>query len=185
VKVVPYRVGSVAGAASGAPPAARLRACAGRRGERRGVESGILAHASSIRDCSPRSAEHGRSSCAREPRCSASWRRPISCTPHGYKEDMLAALSGRPWWDAAGGRAAPRGGARARGVVHGSIESSSAARAAGRRGVGEVDVGSRAASGAARVVHAWNGIVDPLADCTIVPGSRTAPRRGARAPPSG
>lgn len=84
---------------------------------------------------------------------------------HGYKEDLLAALSGRPWVATLHGRPEPlRGRAAARFAVYTGLD-----RAALRFGALRVIAVSRELErwlssriGARRVLHAWNGIDDPV-----------------------
>jgi glycosyltransferase involved in cell wall biosynthesis len=84
---------------------------------------------------------------------------------HGYKEDLLAALSGRPWLATLHGRPEPlHGGAAARFAVYTGLD-----RVALRFGARRVIAVSRELErwlsrriGARRVLHAWNGIADPI-----------------------
>jgi glycosyltransferase involved in cell wall biosynthesis len=84
---------------------------------------------------------------------------------HGYKEDLLAALSGRPWLATLHGRPEPlRAGAAARFAVYTGLD-----RVALRFGAlrviavsGELERWLSRRIGARRVLHAWNGIDDPV-----------------------
>lgn len=86
---------------------------------------------------------------------------------HGYKQDVLAALSGRPWISTQHGRPEPqRGAARVRMAASGALDRV-LQRLAARRVVavsGEVERWLRPRLGSARLVRAWNGIVDPCPD---------------------
>lgn len=98
---------------------------------------------------------------------------------HGYKQDVLAALSGRPWVSTQHGRPEPwHGAARLRMATYGALDRA-LQRWAARRVIAvsaEVERWLRPRVGQARLVRAWNGLVDPLPDGGIVPW-RERPRR--------
>jgi glycosyltransferase involved in cell wall biosynthesis len=86
---------------------------------------------------------------------------------HGYKADLLAAFSGRPWLATLHGRPEPLAGmAAARFPIYSGLD-----RLALRFGARRVIAVSRELErwlswriGARRVVHAWNGIADPVGE---------------------
>lgn len=98
---------------------------------------------------------------------------------HGYKEDALAALSGRRWVATQHGRPEPwRGAARLRMAGYGALERV-LQRLSARRVVavsGEVEEWLVRRVGRGRVVRAWNGIVDPAPAAGALPW-RERPRR--------
>ncbi|RIL06634.1 MAG: hypothetical protein DCC71_06140 [Proteobacteria bacterium] len=97
---------------------------------------------------------------------------------HGYKEDVLAALSGRPWIATQHGRPEPhRGFAHARFAAYDALDRCAQRRA--RRVVAvsrEIEAWLAARVGEQRVVHAWNGIADPAAGRAPAPWQER-PRR--------
>ena len=157
-----------------------LRACAGVEVSAVVLNPGILAqrleHTGLLAALEP---EHGRSFVALARAVLGVVEKADLVHAHGYKEDMLAALSGRPWVATQHGRPEPhRGAARVRAALYDGLDRIIQRRRA-RRVIAvsrEVEGWVAGRIGAARVVHAWNGIVDPLADCTIVPW-QSRPRR--------
>jgi len=97
-------------------------------------------------------------------------RRELSCCDlvhaHRYKEDLLAALSGRPWVATQHGRPEPaEGAARWRMGIYLALNRL-ALRSRARRVIavsGEIEDWLRGHVPGPRVARIWNGIADPLA----------------------
>jgi glycosyltransferase involved in cell wall biosynthesis len=98
---------------------------------------------------------------------------------HGYKEDVLAAFSGRPWITTQHGRPEPfRGAARLRFLMYDWLDRT-IQRASARRVVAvsrEIEDWLAPRVGAGRVARIGNGIADPAHD-TPIPVWRERPLR--------
>jgi glycosyltransferase involved in cell wall biosynthesis len=101
---------------------------------------------------------------------------------HGYKPDVIGALSGRPWLSTQHGRPEPaRGLARLRIATYHRL-ALAAQRFGARRVIAvssEVDEWLRPRVGAAKVVRLWNGIDDPCPEGGSVPWGERPLRVGA------
>ena len=86
---------------------------------------------------------------------------------HGYKQDVLAALAGRPWLSTQHGRPEPqRGVPRLRAAAYDALDRASQ-RLCARRVVAvssEIERWLRTRVGHSKVVRVWNGIIDPVLD---------------------
>jgi glycosyltransferase involved in cell wall biosynthesis len=123
--------------------------------------------------------EHGRSFGALRRAVAARLSGADLVHAHGYKQDVLAGLSGRPWLSTQHGRPEPqRGLARVRMAGYSAL-AIALQRARARR---VVAVSSEVARwlgprvGRAKVVCAWNGIPDPTPG-GVAPAWKDRPRR--------
>lgn len=101
---------------------------------------------------------------------------------HRYKEDVLAALSGRPWVASRHGRPEPsQGAAAARSRLYQWLDLWALRRSARRTIAVSSEVESWLARriGAGRVVKVWNGIADPAAGLDVPSWAERPLRVGA------
>jgi glycosyltransferase involved in cell wall biosynthesis len=101
---------------------------------------------------------------------------------HRYKENLLAALSGKPWVTTRHGRPEPFAGAAARRAARRERFDAWLVRRSARRAIAvskELEQWLIEAIGADRVARAWNGIADPLATRPPRPWASRPRRVGA------